>query len=54
MSFDKDLNGAAEEGKEKTPCRIRRDWLEKGTADAQKATLKAKETEAISLTLPEK
>lgn len=31
---------------------IRREWLEKVTADAQKVTIKAKETEKITLTMP--
>lgn len=50
--FLKDENFKTEENKEKTPVEQRREWIEKETANAQKATIKAKETEKLNLILP--
>ena len=51
--FISDSDVPADADKEKSPAERRRAWLEKRTADAQKITLKAKETEKTTLTLPE-
>jgi hypothetical protein len=52
--FVKDYDFANEENKDKSPLEQKREWLEKETTNAQKVTIKAKETEKITLTLPEK
>jgi hypothetical protein len=49
--FVKDDNSKEEEGK--SAAEKRRAWLEKQTKNAQKITVKAKETEKITLILPE-
>lgn len=41
-----------EENKDKTVAEQSREWLERKIADAQKVTIKAKETEKITLTVP--
>lgn len=50
---EKFLDGDDEKDAGKSFKQIRREWLEKITADVQKVALKAKETEKITLTLPE-
>lgn len=53
--FIKDSNLSAEEdGTEKNPVEKRRAWLENEMVGAEKVTIKAKETETISLIMPEK
>jgi len=51
--FVKDYGSSVEEDKEKSLTEKRRAWLERETAKAQKAIIKAKETEKVTLTLPE-
>ena len=53
--FIKDSNPSTEEdGAEKNPIEKRRAWLENEMVGAEKVTIKAKETENISLTVPGK
>ncbi|MCA1622894.1 MAG: carboxypeptidase regulatory-like domain-containing protein [Acidobacteria bacterium] len=52
--FVKDYDFANEKNKDKSPLEQKREWLEKEITKAQKVTIKAKEMEKITLTLPEK
>ncbi len=52
--FVDDSDLPADGDSEKTTSQKRREWLEMKTANATKVTLKAKETEKVTLTLPEK